>query len=98
MPDGFKEIRKNLEKQRDVTLSTAHVRQIVQATRAKFSQAQSELWHHFCCKPCVARSERASIRKVARRRQQIENLTDISKLASSQKNLQLLLQVVLSPN
>ena len=26
MPDAFKEIRKNLEKQRDVTLSTAHVR------------------------------------------------------------------------
>ena len=26
IPDGFKEIRKNLEKQRDVTLSTAHVR------------------------------------------------------------------------
>ena len=70
----------------------------MQATREKFSEAQSELWQHFCCKPCVARSERASLRKIARRRQQVENLTDIRKLASSQKNLQLLLQVVLSPN
>ena len=83
IPDSFRDIRKNLERQRDVTLSNAHVRKIVQTMRSKFGESESQIWHFFCRKPCVARSERSALRKIERRGKRLETLMDIRKVISA---------------